>query len=122
MYCKHCGKEIADDSRFCQHCGNSQFGKQNSFILKPVWIIYFMWFIVNFYLLLGDKSDGCGSHFFPSIGYSDWDKYYYDFEEFLVYVFIIPAFLFVIYKKYKKHIDAVINKVLRTNNDIEKNE
>ena len=24
MYCKHCGKEIADDSKFCQHCGGSQ--------------------------------------------------------------------------------------------------
>ena len=23
MYCKHCGKEIADDSRFCQHCGRN---------------------------------------------------------------------------------------------------
>ena len=21
MYCKHCGKEIADDSVFCQYCG-----------------------------------------------------------------------------------------------------
>lgn len=25
MYCKHCGKEIADDSTFCQHCGERQF-------------------------------------------------------------------------------------------------
>ena len=24
MYCKHCGKEIADDSLFCQHCGGRQ--------------------------------------------------------------------------------------------------
>lgn len=24
MYCKHCGKEIADDSKFCQHCGKEQ--------------------------------------------------------------------------------------------------
>ena len=24
MYCKHCGKEIADDSKFCQYCGGSQ--------------------------------------------------------------------------------------------------
>lgn len=24
MYCKHCGKEIADDSNFCQHCGGEQ--------------------------------------------------------------------------------------------------
>ena len=23
MYCKHCGKEIADDSRFCKYCGQS---------------------------------------------------------------------------------------------------
>lgn len=22
MYCKHCGKEIADDSKFCKYCGN----------------------------------------------------------------------------------------------------
>ena len=21
MYCKHCGKQIADDSSFCQYCG-----------------------------------------------------------------------------------------------------
>ena len=21
MYCKLCGKEITDDSKFCQHCG-----------------------------------------------------------------------------------------------------
>lgn len=26
MYCKHCGKEIADDSTFCNYCG----GKQSS--------------------------------------------------------------------------------------------
>ena len=24
MYCKHCGREIADDSKFCRHCGGSQ--------------------------------------------------------------------------------------------------
>ena len=24
MYCKHCGKEIADDAKFCQHCGGHQ--------------------------------------------------------------------------------------------------
>lgn len=26
MFCKHCGKQIADDSTFCQYCG----GRQNS--------------------------------------------------------------------------------------------
>ena len=24
MYCKHCGKQIADDSVYCQHCGGKQ--------------------------------------------------------------------------------------------------
>ena len=24
MYCKHCGKEVADDSKFCNHCGKPQ--------------------------------------------------------------------------------------------------
>ena len=24
MYCKNCGKEIADDSKFCQYCGTAQ--------------------------------------------------------------------------------------------------
>ena len=24
MYCKHCGKEIADDSKFCQFCSGDQ--------------------------------------------------------------------------------------------------
>jgi len=27
MYCKHCGKEISDDSRFCGFCGKPQIGK-----------------------------------------------------------------------------------------------
>lgn len=24
MYCKNCGKEIADDAIFCQYCGSAQ--------------------------------------------------------------------------------------------------
>lgn len=24
MYCKHCGKQIADDSKYCQYCGGQQ--------------------------------------------------------------------------------------------------
>jgi uncharacterized membrane protein YvbJ len=30
MYCKNCGKEIADDSKFCQHCGTAQLEVQVS--------------------------------------------------------------------------------------------
>lgn len=32
MYCKHCGKEIADDSKFCQHCGGSQLEAQDTLL------------------------------------------------------------------------------------------
>lgn len=27
MYCKHCGKEIADDSKFCRYCGTNQISE-----------------------------------------------------------------------------------------------
>ena len=37
MYCKHCGKQIADDSSFCQYCGekviDELFLSENSTIL-----------------------------------------------------------------------------------------
>lgn len=29
MYCKHCGKEIADDSKFCKYCGNGVVDSSN---------------------------------------------------------------------------------------------
>lgn len=32
MYCKHCGKEIADDSKFCQHCGSYLSEQKTDFI------------------------------------------------------------------------------------------
>lgn len=33
MYCKYCGKEIADDSKFCSNCGEALNG-QKSFVFK----------------------------------------------------------------------------------------
>lgn len=32
MYCKHCGKQIADDSSFCQNCG----GKVDAVVKEPI--------------------------------------------------------------------------------------
>lgn len=28
MYCKECGKEIADDSKFCSFCGKAQMAEK----------------------------------------------------------------------------------------------
>lgn len=35
MYCKHCGKEIAGDSKFCNHCGKSQGNEETTNIIEP---------------------------------------------------------------------------------------
>jgi hypothetical protein len=83
MYCKHCGKVIADDSRFCPYCGGSQIidrytqkivyeqkrvkegnCKENEssislFISKyKLWIVlYAIWVIINIiFLLLGEEK------------------------------------------------------------------
>ena len=65
MYCKHCGKEIADDSKFCQHCGlkitdsyvrNSRW---NDFIVKhkKLSYSYLIWFSVNLIALACGTAD-----------------------------------------------------------------
>lgn len=120
MYCKHCGKEIDDNSTFCKHCGKSQGNNQIEITSKPLWIVYIIWALANLYLLMGEKNDcewdDYGEfYFFPSL-FSDsefwWNKYYYDFSEFIVYVFIFPAILFIVYKRNKVKIDNFINKII----------
>lgn len=106
MYCKHCGKEIADDSKFCQHCGKSQDNYSWSLTNKPVWIIYVIWAVANLYLLMGDKHNRASAYIFPFTQYNDswgghyefWEKRFYDFSEFIVYVFVVPAILYLLYK------------------------
>lgn len=121
MYCKHCGKEIDDNSTFCKYCGKSQGANSNSITSKPVWVVYGMWFIVNLYLLMGVKNDLTSSYFFPFTngcyhGYYNvskcFDKKLYDFSEFAVYVFILPAIIYIIYRWFNKPINKVISKIL----------
>lgn len=120
MYCKHCGKEIDDNSTFCKHCGKSQGNSQIEITSKPLWIVYIIWALANLYLLMGEKYSpeyGCEYkfYFFPCI-FSDSDcilnKYYYDFSEFIVYVFVLPVILFIVYKRNKEKIDDYINNIL----------
>lgn len=82
MYCKHCGKVIADDSRFCPYCGVNQITDRNTqkivyeykrgkegnskenessislfFSKYKLWIVlYTIWVIINIlFLLLGEE-------------------------------------------------------------------
>lgn len=83
MYCKHCGKEIADDSKFCQHCGgkideileSSQKDSEhesndslkadtainqpnNNFFVRYRWyiVLYIVWVTINLLLFLQGES------------------------------------------------------------------
>ena len=119
MYCKHCGKEIDDNSTFCKYCGKSQGNAQKGMAIKPVWIVYIIWTLANLYLLMGGcKWDNASGYFYPFTShyehcdYYSWDNDFYDFSEFIVYVFIIPAILYVVYRRYNKQIDKFVDKLL----------
>lgn len=131
MYCKHCGKEIADDSKFCQHCGGSQSTEipipkvdseqktetkkvskvieiptiKTNFSERTKWIIlaYSTWFIFNLYwLLAGDKSGSASRYFQPFSGKMGSSYSYYDITEFIVYIVGVPLALWGIPMIWKK--------------------
>ena len=43
----------------------------------------------------------------------NWDKNFYEFSEFIVYVFIIPTILYIVYRRYRTQIDNFINKLFK---------
>ena len=54
MYCKHCGKEIDDNSSFCKYCGKAQDNRVSTynglidfFVKKPIVPLYILWVIIN---------------------------------------------------------------------------
>lgn len=74
MYCKHCGKEIADDSVFCQYCGGElqeqEKKKPNGSLLNRFqslskgWQItimaYSVWLLAGACVLIGNSDYGRG--------------------------------------------------------------
>ena len=121
MFCKNCGKEISNDSNFCQYCGSKLsdgcfpsllirkiFSSIYQFKLsdknKNILICYSMWLIINFIFLLIESSNKNASHwFFPfeSIELGDYDN-----TEFVFYSFLFPYLLlcaYIIYQRKKKN-------------------
>ena len=125
MYCKKCGKEIPEDSSYCNHCGTKQkeisfnklTDKQKNYVLA-----YIIWLVVNILLLINGKNlDG----FFPfSINYgvgeqgfclyrsAPWpheawylscDLKHYGLTEFIFYVLLIPTIIYLIFRLKKSH-------------------
>lgn len=140
MYCKHCGKEISEDSVFCKYCGEKQDENTNTvsdsvdskseITKKPEviisipkikseltenqkwWILGIsLWVLFHIYCLFGDDHPSYApDYFFPfyggdSLSYDYGRLYYYDFTEFLFYVFVLPLLLWggkMLYKKFSE--------------------
>ena len=111
MYCKNCGKEIAEDSKFCKYCGVEQdkisTKTSESYNKKVIgiptikiifststklWIVgYGLWVVLHLYwIFAGLKSDVSSSYFQPFTGYVAQWEFYYDMTEFIVYVIGLP--------------------------------
>lgn len=71
MYCRHCGKEVADNSAFCQYCGGQLHEERKRKIssmkrfqsLSRNWQIcimcYVVWFLVGICVLVALGPYGC---------------------------------------------------------------
>lgn len=103
MYCKQCGKEISDDSKYCQHCGG--FQEENSGILKlstkgKKWLwFYGIWFVTNLIMFFWGKKLDCDHDWtFPLVDV----QYDYDITELLLYAVLIPLVIYGITNLFKK--------------------
>lgn len=121
MYCRNCGKELANNSNFCPNCGTNQkesFSGNNirvpKFINehKKLSYVYVLWFLVHLTLFISSSKEN-SEGFYPwkkplnnmlSDSYywkyfSFFDKYnVYDFSEFFLYTVLLPIIIYGIYK------------------------
>lgn len=146
MYCKHCGKEIDSDAKFCQYCGTSQNKtninnnedstqktKKDIVIpnIKTNWspntkwsvIKYSIWFILNLYwLFAGNKEYHANEYFMPFsnkfIDFADFCAYY-DFTEFIIYTIGIPLIILSIKIWRKKRNNNETQNSSQTNTNVE---
>ncbi len=116
MYCKHCGKEIDDNSSFCKYCGKPQDNRvssPNGFIdfvyKKPILSSYILWVIINTVCLCSGKK--CGEYynllypkFFLEYRYDSnvMDLGNYQITDFIVYAILLPLVIFLGYHFFKK--------------------
>ena len=131
MYCKFCGKEIDNNSRFCSSCGALQNSSQTSFLNQPNVIpythqkikeifgfkiskkivgFYLLWVLMNFVFLIINWDYGNQRDFWPFERRSSFNDY--DLTEFLIYT-IVPLFAVVIFpflKGSKRHNTYKSNK------------
>lgn len=141
MYCRYCGKQIDDNSIFCEHCGKSQGINNNSvsnnstsnkFVGTIVCcFVYLLWFWINLNLFeKGSKArfiEIQNNLFYPftnettELYYTDYSPRYfnenfYGMPEFLVYVFVLPLVIFFTYRYRKQIISYSKNLISKMRN------
>lgn len=117
MYCKHCGREIDDNSSYCKYCGKAQDNRVSNpnglidFITKkPILSSYILWVIINIICLCRDEKVGeYYNILYPKFYLGEWestndyfDLSYYQITDFIVYVILIPLAIFLGYHYFKK--------------------
>ena len=117
MYCKHCGKEIDDNSSYCKYCGKAQDNRVSTpnglidFISKkPILSSYILWVIINIICLWRDEKVGeYYNILYPKFWLGDeegindyFDLKYYQITDFMVYTILIPLVIFLGYHYFKK--------------------
>lgn len=129
MFCKHCGKEISDDSMFCNYCGQRQerclsiLGKHKKEL--SVWIGWTLLHLSLLFSSYGPFEESGHVYFYPfscsiselitgdylgdlRIGFFNRDILDgYDFSEFFFYVVIFPLVLYYIWKLLNKIIQSL---------------
>ena len=121
VFCKHCGKQITDDSLYCQHCGGKQdmepsrlrkgMDKNNPVELSKILLLlqsekskkyllaFIIWVVLHLILLcFGDERYTAQMWFYPFTN-KGFELKYYDTTEFITYVVLIPLLL-LFYCKY----------------------
>ena len=124
MYCKHCGKQITDDSLYCQFCGGKQdveaptekkdgknvkssvSSENNQSLMsmtpkkKKYLILYLIWVLIHILCWMFGYGEGTSypQELFYPFTMSNYDYMfsirYYDGTEFFVYVLLIPLMIY----------------------------
>ena len=132
MYCKHCGREIDDNSSFCKYCGKPQDNRvstPNGFIdfiyKKPILSLYILWVIINIVCLWNKTKTGeYYNLLYPKFFLEETNYYYYNdsnvfgldnyqITDFIVYAILIPLVLYLGYQYFKK-ITSIKYRILWT--------
>lgn len=115
MFCKYCGKEIADESKFCSSCGKAlevsvmtELHPKNHEIWgklqgnKKLSYTYGLWLTLNLALLLFGNNNiflTPTDYFYPEVGLSEISIY--DIKEFIFYAFLLPFAFWLVCKLHK---------------------